>query len=160
MRRAIWIGGIIFLALLTIAIAIQLNNKSSPIIVTSIPYTSTSPPRPTLTPQPPGLNLPGCVLWYELRDNLVGNNVCVQGYIKAMVRDDSKSDVVRIYLKPNLPQGYRRRFGTPKDFYFFDDSDSYTDLKIDDCIAASGNLSINNDGILFMRLEGNLQKCP
>lgn len=160
MKRIIWTAIIILSALLTIAIAIDLNNRPAPIIVTSIPYTSTPRPRPTPTPQPASLNLPGCVLWYELRNNLVGDNVCVVGYIKAMVSDDSNSEVVRIYLKPNLPRGYIRKFGAPKDFYFFDDSFSYTDLRIDDCITASGVLSINEHGILFMRLDGNLQKCP
>lgn len=160
MKRVIWTSVIIFSALLTIAIAITFNNKPAPIIVTSIPYTSTPPPRPTPTPQPPSLNLPGCVLWYELLDNLVGDDVCVVGYVKAMVSDDSNGDVVRIYLKPDLPRGFIRRVGAPKDFYFFDDSFSYTDLKIDDCITASGQLSINEHGILFMRLDGNLQNCP
>ena len=160
MKRAIWTAVIIFSALLTIAIATALNNKPAPIIVTSVPYTSTPPPRPTPTPQPPSLDLPGCDLWYELLDNPVGDDVCVVGYVKAMISDDSKGDVVRIYLKPDLPRGFRRRVGAPKDFYFFDDSFSYADLKIDDCITASGTLSINNDGVLFMRLDGNLLKCP
>ena len=160
MKRVLWIAVILFSALLTIAIAINLNNTPAPIIVTSLPYTSTPPPRPTPTPQPPSLNLPGCVLWYELRNSLVGKDVCVVGYIKAMVSDDSDSDVVRIYLKPDLPKSYIRKVGAPKDFYFFGDSSSYTDLRIDDCVTASGNLSINIDGILFMRLDDNLQMCP
>ena len=162
MKRFIWIAVIAFLALLTIAIAINLNDRAPPILVTSIPYTSTpsARPTPTRTAQPPSLNLPGCVLWYELRNALVGENVCVLGYINVMVRDDSNSDVVRIYLKPDLSRGDRRRVGAPKDFYLFDESFSYTELRTDDCVSASGILSINNDGILFMRLDGNLQKCP
>jgi hypothetical protein len=162
MKRAIWTGGILVLALLTIAIVIGLTNKPSSIIVTSIPYTSTPLSSPTLTPtpQPPTGNLPGCLWWYELHNDLVGNNVCVLGNIKAMVASDPNSSVVRIYLKADLPKGYSRKTGAPKDFYFFDDSYSYADIRIDDCVTASGILSINEDGILFMRLDGNLQKCP
>ena len=82
------------------------------------------------------------------------------GFIKVMVSDDLNPDVVRIYLKPDLSRGDRRRVGAPKDFYLFDESFSYTDLRTDDCVTASGNLSINQDGILFMRLDDNLQTCP
>lgn len=160
MKRAILTGGFISLALLTIAIAIDLNNQDSPIIVTSIPYTSTPSLRPTPTPQPTESDLPGCLWWYELRDNLIGNKVCVRGYIRGMVGNAPNSDAVRIYLKATLPRGYRRATGAPKAFYFFDDSYSYPDIRIDDCITASGILGINNDGIHFMRLDGNLQKCP
>ena len=77
-----------------------------------------------------------------------------------MVSDDSNSDVVRIYLEPTLSRGDRRRIRAPKDFYLFDESSSYTDLRMDDCVTASGELGVNNDGVLFMRLDGNLEKCP
>lgn len=82
------------------------------------------------------------------------------GYIKTMVRNDPGSDVVRIYLKPELSRGDRRRIGAPKDFYLFDESFSDTDLRMEECVTASGILSVNHEGVLFMRLDNNLQKCP
>jgi hypothetical protein len=162
MKRAIWIGFIFLLVLLTIATLVKSLNKPAPIIVTSLPFTSTPPSHstPTPTPKSPTLNLPGCLQWYELQNDLVGDNVCVLGNIEALVTNDLNSSVVRIYLNTDLPQGYRRKIGAPKGFYFFDESYSYTDLRIDDCVTASGILSINQDGILFMRLDGDLQKCP
>ncbi len=164
MKRTIWTAVIIFLALLTTAIAFERREESSPILVTSIPHTSTPPSRPTRaptpTPQPSSRELPGCVYWYELRNDLVGDNVCVRGDIKVMVRDDSKSDVVRIYLEPTLSRSDRRRIRAPKDFYLFDESSSYTDLRMGDCVTAGGELGINNDGVLFIRLDGNLEMCP
>lgn len=162
MKRAILVVVILFLALLTIAMAIRLRSEAPPILVTAVHYTSTPSSRPTAIPTPmaPSLDLPGCILWYELRNQLLGEDVCVVGYIKVMVRDDSHGDVVRIYLEPTLSRGDQRRMGAPKDFYFFDGAFTNTDLRIGDCINASGTLSINEHGGLFMRLDGNLQKCP
>jgi hypothetical protein len=162
MKRAVWITVIIILAVLAIAkLVFDLNNQPSPIIVTSIPYTSTPSLRstPTLTPQPATSDLGDCFWWYQLTKNLVGDTVCVLGHVKAIVVPDPNSDAVRIYLKANLPKGYRLERGAPKEFYFYESASSSTDLKADDCVTASGILSVNNDGILFMRLDGNLEKC-
>ena len=162
MKRVLWIGAIVFVViLLAIATLVTSLKKPAPIIVTSLPYTSTPPPRPEPTPTPHALgsNLPGCLWWYELRADLVGNDVCVLGLISSIVSNDPNSSVVRIYLKADLPRGYSRKIGAPKGFYFFDEAYSYTDLRIDDCVTASGILGINNDGILFIRLDGSLEKC-
>ena len=163
MKRAVWITVIIILAVLAIAkLVFDLNNQPSPIIVTSIPYTSTPSRGPTPTPMPQGptSDLLDCFWWYQLSKDLVGDNVCVLGHVKAIVVSDPDSDAVRIYLKANLPKGYRLERGAPKEFYFFDNAASYTEVKADDCMTASGTLSVNNDGVLFMRLDGNLEKCP
>ena len=162
MKRAILLVAILFLALLAIVMAMSLRREAPPILITAVHYTSTPSSRPTAIPTPmaPSLDLPGCVLWYELRNQLVGEDVCVVGHIKVMVRDDPGSEVVRIYLEPTLSRGDQRRMGAPKDFYFFDGAFSHTDLRMGDCISASGTLSINEHGGLFMRLDNNLQKCP
>jgi hypothetical protein len=163
MKRVLWMGVFVFVAILLVVAAIMgSRQKSAPIIVTAFPYTSTPRPSqtPTTAPHAPGSSLPGCLWWYELRPDQVGMDVCVLGLVRTIVSNDPNSKVVRIYLKADLPKGYTRKTGAPKDFYFFDESYSYTDIRTDDCVTASGILSMNNDGIPFMRLDGNLQKCP
>ena len=161
MKRVLWITIIIIFALLAIAkLIFDLNNRPSPIIVTSIPYTSTPSLRTTPTSQPPAADLVDCFWWYQLTKELVGDTVCVLGHVKATVVNDPNSDAVRIYLKANLPKGYRLERGAPKEFYFFESASSDPDLKADDCVTARGTLSVNNEGLLFMRLDGNLEKCP
>ena len=132
---------------------------------TSAPPTPTSPPtrrpNPTATTVPTPntpLLIPGCVWWGDIRESDLGKTMCIQGIVDGISGNTVDSADLRIYFR-NLPVGYTWKDGNPESFYFLEDSYYYPDLKVGDCVTADGFIRITNEGMLFMRLEGNLKTC-
>ena len=99
-----------------------------------------------------------CTWWYDLRQQDVGKNLCVQGEITSLFRDIANSQITRMYFRSN-PGETTFEDGTRILFYFVDDTYYYTDLRNGHCVAASGTISINEGGVLFMHLNGDLRTC-
>jgi hypothetical protein len=136
----------------------QTNVAASP--PTAIPLTySTRTPVPTATktrtPAPP-LN---CTFWYDLRDSDIGETFCVYGEVVEITGNTADSTGSRLYFQDGLPDGYTWTNGSPSRFYFIDESYFYTDLRAGDCIFATGEIRINDHGVLFMWINGNLESC-
>lgn len=132
------------------------------------PPTATREPAPTFTPIPTATKTPiptktalhsTCNWWYDLRDSDLGKKICVQGKIASIIGNTTDSPSTRIYFRSNLPEGYTWADGRPMVFYFLDETYFYKDIEVNDCVAAMGEISINEDGVLFMRIKHNLQTC-
>lgn len=121
------------------------------------PATTTLAPRQLPTPNQVLGNF-NCTWWYDLRQQDVGKNLCVQGEITSVFRDIENNLITRIYFRSNLGE-VTFEDGTRMLFYFVDDTYYYKDLRNGDCVAASGTISINEGGVLFMRLNGDLRTC-
>jgi hypothetical protein len=120
---------------------------------------------PTATPAARQLSTPNralgnsnCTWWYDLRQKDVGKNLCVQGEIDVEFQDIENSLITRMYFRSNLGE-LRFEDGTRMLFYFVDDMYYYQDLRSGDCVAGSGTISINEGGVLFMHLNGDLRTC-
>ena len=85
--------------------------------------------------------------------------MCVQGEIASITGNKIDSPITRIYFRSNLSEGVVWTDGSPAAFYFLDETYYYKDIGVNDCVAATGAISINEDGVLFMRIKGNLQVC-
>ena len=72
----------------------------------------------------------------------------MQGYVKRISGNNEYGNL-RIYFNDDIP---------PR-FYFLDEKYYYPDLREEDCVAATGVISINEDGVLFMRVNGELKGC-
>jgi hypothetical protein len=150
-------GIVIFLILLTTAKAARIfSTVPSSQTSTAISQPTQAQIIPTKTPafQPAQ---PGCTWWYQLRENMVGQTLCIQGKITSITGNSIGDPMTRIYFENHLSAAAAG--DRPTIFYFSDDSYYYTDLGKEDCVAATGTISINEDGILFMRIEGGLEKC-
>jgi hypothetical protein len=149
---ALRVGVAIFLILLTTAKAARIFSTVTP-SQTSSPIARPTQTRvvPTRTPIPrqptvePGL--PGCTWWYRISDADVGETVCVQGIVDAITGNTETGGDTRIYFRD-----------LPALFYFFDDAHYYPDLKTGQCVASTGPISINEDKVLFMRID-SLRIC-
>ena len=164
--RKIGAGGLLLSCIgILILIGMYINNVGAGSAPASTPTrvpTHAPTPRPSKTPtptKPPVIANSNCTWWIELRQNDIGETMCVQGLVNRISGNTVNSAITRIYFKDNLPDGYVYTDGTPASFYFVDDTYYYSDIKIDDCVAADGIISVNEDGVLFMRIEGNLQNC-
>ena len=150
-------GVVIFLILLTTAKAARIFSTVPP------SQTSAAISQPTPVPVKPTNNSisqpggPGCTWWYQLRENMVGKTLCIQGKITSITGNSIGDPMTRIYFENHLsPAAAGDR---PTIFYFSDDSYYYTDIGKEDCITATGTISISDDGIMFMRIRGALGKC-
>ena len=132
------------------------NTFSGPPTSNVIP-SRTPRPASTKTPAPTKSNT-DCTWWNDIREDNLGEMVCVQGLADGITGNDANSDKLRVYFR-NLPAGYVWTNGTPASFYLVDETHYYTDLSVGDCVFATGKISINEQGDLFMRINGNLQKC-
>jgi hypothetical protein len=129
------------------------------------PPTATRVPAPTLTPLPTETKIAqstnslsaefGCLHWLELRENRVGETICVKGEIHEIARNDTDSAAFRASFRSDV----QWTDGTPSRFYFIDEDHDYANLEVGDCIFATGTISINDHGIMFMRIDGNLEGC-
>ena len=95
----------------------------------------------------------GCLHWSELRESQVGETICVKGEIQEITRNDT------IGFRASFKSGLQFADGTPSRFYFIDETYDYADLKVGDCIFATGTISMSDHGIMFMRINGNLESC-
>lgn len=128
----------------------------SPPTATPIPSRTPTPKKiPTRTKTAGNSN---CVWWYKLSDDNLTGSFCVQGVIDSITGNTATSPATRIYFR-NLPAGYTWTDGSPASFYFIDETSYYPDLKTGDCVYATGSISINQDGMLFMRINRNLGSC-
>ena len=152
------LGGLIlvFFAVLYASNGNAGNTFSGPPTPTVIP-SRTPRPASTKTPAPTKSNT-DCTWWNDIREDNLGEMVCVQGLADGITGNDANSDKLRVYFR-NLPAGYVWTNGTPASFYLVDETHYYTDLSVGDCVSATGKISINEQGDLFMRINGNLQKC-
>ena len=162
--RKIGISGfLLFFGVGIIVVIIYLSSNNSTLV--SVPPMLTSTPThisiPTLTKIPTKSLLllkDNCIWWSDIRTSNVGEDMCVQGVVDEIAGNTASSAGVRIYFR-NLPKGYTWTDGTPASFYFIDESYYYSALKVGDCVTANGLIRITNDGMLFMRINGNLQTC-
>lgn len=100
-----------------------------------------------------------CLEWFRLSESLTGKSTCVYGSITSITGNTETSPITRIYLRSGLPDGFEWTDGSPTVFYFVDEAYYYNDIAEGDCVAATGTISINDSGDLFMRIEGNLKTC-
>ena len=125
------------------------------------PPTATHAPAPTLTPIPTATEIAqstnpfSCLHWLELRESRVGETICVKGEIQEITRNDTNAARFRASFK----SGLQFTDGTPSRFYFIDETHEYANLKVGDCIFATGTISMSDHGIMFMRINGNLESC-
>jgi hypothetical protein len=129
------------------------------------PPTATRAPAPTLTPIPTETQIAqsttqlvaelGCLHWLELRESRVGERICVKGEVQEITRNDTTTTGFRASFKSNL----QFTDGTPSRFYFIDEDHDYPNLHVGDCVFATGTISISDHGIMFMRVNGNLESC-
>ena len=164
--RKVGAGSFIFFSLTGIFLAgfILLMIKVGVTPPSALP-TSTRAPAPTLTPIPTGTQTAqstnslsaefGCLHWLELRQSRVGERICVKGEIQEIARNDTNTSGFRASFK----SGLQWTDGTPSRFYFIDENHDYANLKVGDCIFATGTISISDHGIMFMRINGNLESC-
>jgi len=141
LRRFVWlfiIGGIVYLSSW-----MQGNNTSSQLISTKTPTASQ----------------PSCIWWYRLDRTMLGKSVCVQGFIASVSGNDENNPQTQIFLRSNLSDSATIGSGGPAGFYFVDEKYYYTDLGITDCISATGMIRDGDNGVLFMRIDGNLKAC-
>lgn len=165
--RNLGAGGFLLLSVITLVFVGMYVNNSAFFAPAPTPTATRAPTRvptrvPTKTPiptKPPVTTNINCTLWNELRQSDIGETMCVQGLIRNITGNTANSTVTRIYFKSGLPEGYVWTDGTPSSFYFVDEAYFYSDLKTNDCVAAEGAIRVNEDGILFMRIEGNLLTC-
>ncbi len=159
-----WI--VIFLFLVAFAkIATSFRDAAQRATVSNLrPLTSTAFPTrtpgllPTQTPTPH--TSPSCTHWQGLRDTDIGKIVCVYGKAVDITGNYNGSTGTRVYFKDGLPDGYTWTDGKPSRFYFLDERVYYTDLETGDCVTATGQISVNDSGMMFMRIDGNLASCP
>ena len=157
--RGLRAGVILFLILLTAAKIVNNANWAWP------PQTNTSvsnasdatlappTPSPTKTPTP-------CTWWYEISNGDIGETICVQGVADSIIGNTESSPMTRIYFRSNLPEGSVGTKGSATVFYFVDHGYYYRGLKVGDCVSATGRISMNEAGRLFIRLDGSLNTCP
>lgn len=162
--RKIGAGPFILISIgLFLVIAILVNSESS--FPTSPTATRTPTRRPISTatkaptPTKPSLAF-GCTWWYDIPTSNIGEEMCVQGYIESATGNTEYSAGTRIYFR-NLPAGFTWSNSAPSVFYFIDDAHYYPDLRVGDCIYATGMIRINDRGELFMRIDNSeLYICP
>ncbi len=162
--RKLGAGGFLLLVIIVIPIILGYLNSINTVSlsVPAVPIsTPTRRPIPTLTktptPEIPVISS-NCTSWNDLRESNVGENICVWGIVDNITGNTTNSGETRIHFR-NLPPGYTWTDGSPSSFYFLDESYYYSDLKVGDCVSATGFIRITNDGMLFMRINGNLQTC-
>lgn len=151
------VGGFLLLVGALILVLGYLNSSSflKPAVPTSTP---TFKPVPTVIkiPTPTAELVPGCIKWNDIRETNVGETVCLWGNVAEITNNSGQ---FRVLFKSGLPDGYSWTDGTPSRFYFIDENYYYTDVEIGDCVSATGILRVNQEGILFIRIDGNLQGC-
>jgi hypothetical protein len=164
--RRVGTGSFIFLSLVGIFLAgfivLMIRVADTP---PSPPPTSTHAPAPTLTPIPTETQIGqsttplaaefSCLHWLELRESRVGETICVKGEVQEITRNDTNTTGFRASFK----SGLQFTDGTPSRFYFIDENHDYANLKLGDCVFATGKISISDHGIMFMRIHGNLESC-
>lgn len=142
LRRFVWlfiIGGIVYVS--SWAQGLQTPAPAP---------TATRTPRPRPTPTRSITNIvttSNCTWWYDITANDIGETICVQGIVDAIAGNTETGGNTRIYFR-NLPAL----------FYFFDDAHYYPDLKTGQCVSSTGIISINEDNMLFIRID-NLWNC-
>jgi hypothetical protein len=99
---------------------------------------------------------PGCIWWYQLRSNMIGEAYCVKGNITSITRDSENSSATRIYFENLLVPASAA--GRPIPFYFVDDI-YYPNMGGNECVGAAGTVQINNDGEYFISIHGDLKTC-
>ena len=138
--------------LLLLPITAAIDNDSSAVTVAptlpTIPtrrLSSTTILHPTSTiPAKPAL-VSGCTWSYEISDSNLGKYICVQGLVNE-VSGNTETSATRIYFKDG--------------FYIIDQDYHYPDLKVGDCVYASGIVRVTDKGAFFMQITGGLEGCP
>lgn len=155
LRRLFWlflIGGILYAASWAEGYQTPARTTTS---------TATPRPRPTRTPFATAVNppawavealsepslIPGCVWWNEISIRDLAETLCVQGIPSSITGNAIDSPITRFYFRD-----------LPDLFYFVDDEHYYRDLEAGQCVAATGTISVNEDDVLFMRID-SLQGC-
>ncbi len=126
---------------------------------TPAPISTKAPTRAPTKTQPAPKLTDTCTFWTDLRQSNIGETMCVKGDVEQIVGNSESSGKFRAYFKDNLPEGYVWTDGTPSIFYFMDETYYYPDLIVGDCVSATGRIGINQQGGLFMRIDGDLKKC-
>jgi hypothetical protein len=88
-----------------------------------------------------------CAWWYDVTDRDIGETICVQGVVDSIIGNTENADA-RIYFRD-----------LPALFYFLDEEYYYPDLEVGYCVSARGRISVNESGVLFMRITDGLQAC-
>jgi zinc ribbon protein len=147
LRRFVWlfiIGGILYGASF-----MQGNQTPTPPPTATLIPTHKPIPTPTKTaPTWPQNTNPNCTWWYDINQSHIGKTMCVKGFVDSITGNTENSGMARIYFR-----------NTTAIFYFADDSYYYPKLTEWICAAATGAIRITNDGILFMKINGDLQSC-
>jgi hypothetical protein len=91
---------------------------------------------------------PNCTWWHQLTTDDIGKTICVRGFADSITGNTETSGMARIYFRD-----------LPELFYFVDGSYYYPELSVGDCVSATGRISINEDNIMFMRIDGQLDAC-
>lgn len=91
--------------------------------------------------------------WLDLRESRVGETICVKGEVQDIRRNDTTG------FRASFKSGLQFTDGTPSRFYFIDETYDYANLKVGDCIFAAGTISMSDQGVMFMRVNGNLELC-
>jgi hypothetical protein len=143
------VGGLIFIGAGGLAL---LNSNqmpsSAPPAATRLP-TNTPRLRPTATkPVTTIFQASNCNWWYDITPSDVGARMCVQGVVNSITGNTETGGNTRIYFRDLAAL-----------FYFFEDSYYFPALEVGHCISTTGIISINEDGVLFMRIDGNLDAC-
>lgn len=98
----------------------------------------------------------GCIWWYQLGANTVGETYCVKGNITSITSDIGNPFSTRIYFENLLiPESAA---GRPTPFYFVVDT-CYPDLEVNECVVAAGTVQIDDNGEYFIWIHGDLQTC-
>jgi zinc ribbon protein len=146
LRRFAWlliIGGILYVA----SLAQENQTQTSPPTATRAP---THVPVPTATEQPSEnpFRVSNCSWWYAITNSHLGKTMCVQGRVDSISGNTENSGMVRIYFR-----------NTTAMFYLANDSYYYPNLQEGACVSATGTISVTDQGVLFMRMNGDLQGC-
>jgi hypothetical protein len=154
---------IIFMVLLVIAkIANVLHNMPPQVNTTASRPTANLPVSFTRTPWPASTNTPAryptsfdCTPWKAITSDNIGDSVCVYGYVTDIEGNDPNKAITRLWFRHLLLED-DTQLG-PR--YFLDEAHYYTDIEVGDCVYAIGRIRVNDGGMLFMQIDGNLRSC-
>lgn len=162
-RRILLLMLIIGVGVTLIYVSIGLNNMSFPFLS---PTTT-----PTYTPYPTKDNvavlqtalanvavsanktqlataLSDCLSWDKIDATMAGDEVCVYGNVSQVGATNIGDGQFRIYFGRGI-----------LDFFMVDVNYEYPDIKIGDCVSATGVIETDMNDVPFIKLKGQLIKC-